>query len=244
MILNEIQIFQHKTKVESRIFEAMPVVHFTTKFYPTIILDNNNNKCLQIIRNIIPINLLLQLQKYINNLYVPITNTTSGKKATQTFALGYYMEQGGQQRIIRRELQQNGKLIENILVEIAIILEPYVALLDPDFYKLLLLLPEKYRLFKIFTTFFGNKQPPKKPHNDSKDLKWSCLFSFGTLTQTKFHLPLMNTVIHFQNGDAIFFNGKYLTHLVDNYIPVGLTRYTGIFTIHAHLYSSIMKLCK
>jgi hypothetical protein len=165
---------------------------------------------------------------------IKLSSGQDSRGTTQTITLGHYMERGGQNRICESKYNNTpiGQTIYKTLQNIVYKLTKQMNAIDPQFHDLLLHIPQQYRTLGIFSTFFGNLQPPKYTHRDQSDYKWSILFPFGTVSHTGLFLPYLNTYVYLNIGDAVVMQANEIWHKAEQNVPVNLEKYTGILTTH------------
>lgn len=154
------------------------------------------------------------------------------KGAKDTYALGQYLDRVGTLSTSPNNKLSLGIQIIKQLQPIAKIIKHVAIQVIPAYVQTVLQVPKKFRKFKMFHAFYGNRQAPSEIHRDEKDLQYCAIFPFGTLETTYIYLPYCNIKIKMKIGDLIILNSKYCWHAGDIDCPEGFLRYSGVFVNH------------
>lgn len=199
-----------------------------------IIQDTAGNITTSVLRNCIPVELLHELYRDILQYDKYGYQQRKDARATEcTLRLGYYVERGGQGRLLHSKLQEHhGKEISTKHNKLWNLLSNICQLHDPEYYDFIGQIPTSYRPFGIFSQMFCNILPPKAAHRDNKDVKWCFVFYCGDFTETYLHLYYQNIYVHCKIGDLIILNSKQIWHKADtetaNKVSVILTTHKAV----------------
>ncbi len=168
---------------------------------------------------------IVRLRREIQN---EVGNATRRKHNAVRF--GSIIERGGS-GIIR--VSANNQTLADIITKNSV-LWGYIgiifALTCPNEAKIMLTVPEHYRIFGgMFTAGYWNLEPVYRLHRDTRDWRWCCAIVFGDFEKGDLDFPVINVSVGLQKYALCFFWSKKLLHTVSN---ACVTRQSLILTNH------------